>query len=98
MLSIGTDLKAGDFCIEAYSFNPMFKFCHELMGVSAFEKWNVKISFGEAKVQELSPVYTALRDQEEYLPTGNLKELVQGLLANLKHIRLYVNNIIVTPQ
>lgn len=95
VLSVGTDIRGGDFRIEAYSFNPMYKFCHELMGVSAFEQWTVKISFGDAKVQELSPIYTALRDQEEFLPTGSLKELVQGLLANLKHIRLHVSNIIV---
>lgn len=96
VLSVGTSLKSGDFRIEAYSFNPMYKFCHELMGVSAFEQWTVRISFGDAKVQQLSPIYTALRDQEEYLPTGNLRELVQGLLTNLKHIRLYVSNIIVS--
>lgn len=28
VLSVGTDLKGGDFRIEAYSFNPMYKFCH----------------------------------------------------------------------
>lgn len=65
------------------------------MGISAFEQWTVRISFGEAKVQEISPIYTALRDQEEFLPGGSLKELVQALLANLKYIRTHVENIIV---
>lgn len=66
------------------------------MGISAFEQWVVKISFGDTKVQEISPIYTALRDQEEYLPTGSLKELVDSMIKNLKSIRKYVSLIIVS--
>lgn len=94
---MGKSIKEGDFKIEAYSFNSVFKFCHELMGISAFEQWIIKISFGETKVQEISPIYTALRDQEEYLPTGSLKEIIDSMVKNLKAIRKHVSHIIVNP-
>lgn len=80
--------------IEAYSMNSLFRFCNELLGIVAFEKWNVRISFTESKIQEVSPIYSSFREKE-IMPTEDVPKIVESLISNLEKIHNYVGKIIV---
>ena len=51
IMSLSTKLENDNFKIEAYSFNQNYKFCSDLLGISAFEKWTVKLSFGSLSIE-----------------------------------------------
>ena len=48
LLSVGTAFAADctNFAISAYSFNPTYRFCKDLLDVTAFEQLDVQLSLG----------------------------------------------------
>ena len=63
MLSIGTEITENKMAIEAYTFNQTFKFCKDLMDITAFEKIEPIISLGDSSIKEMSPLFDAYNDQ-----------------------------------
>lgn len=59
--------------IEAYSFNHTYKFCKDLMDVTAFEKLDVTISLGDTQFESIAPLFEAMNDQEKVVPGGDAK-------------------------
>lgn len=74
--------------------NSLYRFCNELLGVVAFEKWNVRISFTESKIQEISPIYSSFQEKE-VMPTEDVPKIVSSLISNLEKIHHHVGRIIV---
>ena len=74
-MSIGTSFPENctNFAIEAYSFNSTYRFCKELLDVTAFEQLETKISLGEADFESMTPLFEAVHDQEKVVPTANAK-------------------------
>lgn len=75
LLSVGTTFPPGcsNFVLRAYSFNPTYRFCKDLLDVTAFEQLSVQISLGEADFESMAPLFEALRDQEQVVPHADAK-------------------------
>lgn len=59
ILSVGTNITKDtqNFQLGAYSFSQTYKFCKDIMDVTAFEKLNVSISLGEADFESMTPLF-----------------------------------------
>lgn len=59
IVSISTKIneKSKNFDISAYSFNKLFLFCKDLMGLTSFEKLEVTISFGDSDIESMTPLF-----------------------------------------
>jgi len=57
ILSVGSTIvpNSKNFNLEAYSFNQTYRFCKEIMEVTAFEKLDITISLGEADFESTAP-------------------------------------------
>ena len=81
LLSVGTSFPAGcsNFALSAYSFNPTYRFCKDLLDVTAFEQLSVTVSLGEADFESMAPLFEALHDQEEVVPRSNARAMIKLL-------------------
>ena len=90
ILSVGTKFTnhSNNFDLSAYSFNQTYRFCKDLMDVTAFQKLDVTISLGEADFQSMAPLFEAFNDQQKVVPEGDAKELMNVLAIRLKQLKL----------
>ena len=54
--------------MQAYSFSQTYRFCKDVMDVTAFERLDVKISLGEADFESMTPLFEAFNDQDRIVP------------------------------
>ena len=70
--------------MEAYSFSQTYKFCKDVMDVTAFERLDVKVSLGEADFESMTPLFEAFNDQDRIVPDGSADHLIKTLSVRLK--------------
>lgn len=90
ILSLNTEItsKTKNFELQAYSFSQTYRFCKDIMDVTAFEELQVSISLGEADFQSMVPLFEAFNDQEPVVPTGDAGNLMKVLGMRLKELKL----------
>ena len=90
LLSVGTTFPPGctNFALNAYSFNPTYRFCKDLFDVTAFEQLSVAVSLGEADFESMAPLFEALRDQEEVVPRSEAKDMMRLLGERIKDLKI----------
>ena len=90
LLSVGTTFTPGctNFALNAYSFNPTYRFCKDLFDVTAFEQLSVAVSLGEADFESMAPLFEALRDQEEVVPRSEAKNMMRLLGERIKDLKI----------
>ena len=90
LLSVGTEItkQSKNFQLSAYSFSQTYRFCKDVLDITAFEKLNVSLSLGEADFQSMTPLFEAFNDHEKIVPQGNADNLMKLLAQRLKELKL----------
>lgn len=50
------------------------------MGIISFEKLEVTLSFGDADIESMAPLFEAMNDQEKFVPSDNVEDLIKKLV------------------
>lgn len=89
IVSIGTRVnEANSFSIDAYCFNQPYLFCKEFMGITSFEKLEATLSFGDADIESMAPLFEAMNDQEQFVAGDSVEQLIEKLVQNLKSLKV----------
>jgi hypothetical protein len=90
ILSVGTTLtsESKNFQLQAYTYSQTYRFCKDVMDITAFEKLDVTISLGEADFESMTPLFESFNDQERILPEGSADQLMKLLAHRLKELKL----------